>query len=609
MRTHEPFEIVPLELAMKRLASSLRASFTKSPKRGRWVSHRGRIRPDAECLEGRALLAATSLSAVLPGITSQVQPAGLAAQASSTATHAVVVTQPGNITAGKPITLKVQAENSANQAVVFNGTVTVSVGTHPTGGGTLVGTLGLTETSSGVITLTGLTLNQAGSYNLKVTLTGLPSVTTNTFTVSGGGGGTTSKATHVVIVTQPGNISVGSPITLQVEAEDASNKPVPFSGTVTVAKASGPASIHLAGTLSLTAANNVTTLTGLTFNQVGSGFSLQITLKGLPSVTTKTFSVTTAKAGTLIWTNADPGHPFWDVPANWNLGRVPINGDTLIFPTGKTAIDTKGTATSLKAIEITTSNFSLSWSGNENLTVGSIMFTGSANQITLPFQTTITGNIVDAGVKGPTLGDGLFYNSLTANSAKITGDSLLQVSTGNLMILGAVGNSVNTPVFTGSGTLTIQGPGWVEYGEDFNDYNTCTTILQSGALYIGVLNSGFAPPKWGSMVVEGGTLGTNPFVQDQPNLLQTLTLDGDSSFGAVPGANFGIAAAVTVTGVTTLEGNDHVLLNGGGIYTFKGGFAGSGHVTFSGSGTVFILKQFAGKVSVASGSAVTINEI
>ena len=106
-----------------------------------------------------------------------------AAAPTPVATHWVVLQQPGNIAAGAPITLKVAAETFGGTIVPYSGSVTLSMGYSPAGG-VLTGNLTLSETN-GIITLSGRTIDQAGSgYTLKVSGGGLSVANTQTFSVT-----------------------------------------------------------------------------------------------------------------------------------------------------------------------------------------------------------------------------------------------------------------------------------------------------------------------------------------------------------------------------------------------------------------------------------------
>ena len=93
-------------------------------------------------------------------------------------------------------------------------------------------------------------------------------------------------------------------------AEDRfGNVATAFSGPVSVGLLNNPigAAAMLGGTLTATATAGVATFTGLTLNQVASGYTLQATGGGLTLVTTAAISVTPPPASQLVVTAQPQG--------------------------------------------------------------------------------------------------------------------------------------------------------------------------------------------------------------------------------------------------------------------------------------------------------------
>ncbi|HKC48119.1 MAG TPA: hypothetical protein VKB63_11010, partial [Gemmatimonadales bacterium] len=94
--------------------------------------------------------------------------------------------QPANTTAGALITpaVEVTVRDSLNNVVkTYTDTVTIGIGTNPSGG-TLSGTTAVAATA-GVAVFTDLSINLAGTgYRLLATANGLPSATSSSFTIS-----------------------------------------------------------------------------------------------------------------------------------------------------------------------------------------------------------------------------------------------------------------------------------------------------------------------------------------------------------------------------------------------------------------------------------------
>jgi len=104
---------------------------------------------------------------------------------------------------------------------------------------------------------------------------------------------TPTAATHLSFTVQPPSaVLTGSAFGLVVSAEDISGVVTPsFNGTVSVALLNNPGGATLGGTVSVTAQSGVATFTGLTLNQVGIGYTLQISSNGLTSVTSNAVDV------------------------------------------------------------------------------------------------------------------------------------------------------------------------------------------------------------------------------------------------------------------------------------------------------------------------------
>jgi len=209
----------------------------------------------------------------------------------------IVVTAqpPGNVTAGSLFDLSVSVENAnGSLETSFDGSVTVALESNP-GGSVLGGSLAVMA-QNGVATFSGLTLNRAGiGYELLVTAPGSGSVDTTTFNV------TPAAATKLVVISEPPlRVNDNRPFGLEVAIEDSfGNLETTYSGKVTVALASGPHKSILGGTLTIIVNQGVATFANLTLNQIGIGYSLMATGKGLNSVKTTLFSVISATASSV----------------------------------------------------------------------------------------------------------------------------------------------------------------------------------------------------------------------------------------------------------------------------------------------------------------------
>ena len=104
---------------------------------------------------------------------------------------------------------------------------------------------------------------------------------------------TPTAATHLTVAVQPpGSVVTGSAFGLIVSAEDSSGVvTTSFNGTVTVALLNNPGGATLGGTVSVTAQNGVATFTGLTLDEVGTGYTLQVSSDGLAAATSNAVNV------------------------------------------------------------------------------------------------------------------------------------------------------------------------------------------------------------------------------------------------------------------------------------------------------------------------------
>jgi len=207
--------------------------------------------------------------------------------------YVVVTAQPPpSVTAGSNFGLTVTAENGSGDVdSSFNGTVTVAIANNP-GGSVLGGTLTATA-QNGVASFSDLTLNKTGTgYTLLLSGSGIGTRTTAGVIV------TAAAATQVVVTTQPPfGVAVGSGFGLVVSAEDPFGNVDPdFNGSVAVALLNNPGGATLGGIVTTTVQNGVATFSGLTLNNAGIGYTLQVSTNGLTAANTNAFNVQTTIA-------------------------------------------------------------------------------------------------------------------------------------------------------------------------------------------------------------------------------------------------------------------------------------------------------------------------
>ena len=188
----------------------------------------------------------------------------------------VVTSQPTtSVTAGVSFALTVTAETYLGTVDTgFSGTVGLTIGTGPTPADPIAGTTSAIA-SSGVATFTGVILDTAGAYVLQAS-SGNLIADTNTITV------VAAAAAGLSIVEQPptppATVQAGAGFGFEVGAVDQFGNPTTLTGSVSVTVATSPpgGSTTLGGATTVTAHGGVASFTGLTLNNAGSGYILQV---------------------------------------------------------------------------------------------------------------------------------------------------------------------------------------------------------------------------------------------------------------------------------------------------------------------------------------------
>jgi hypothetical protein len=113
---------------------------------------------------------------------------------------------------------------------------------------------------------------------------------------------------QLVVTAQPsGSVTAGSSFELTVAIENAGGAVVTGATetvTITLAKHPGGATLH--GTLTATLENGIATFSGLTIDQAGAGYSLQVGASGFKSVTSAGFDVRPAAPAHLVISTPPP---------------------------------------------------------------------------------------------------------------------------------------------------------------------------------------------------------------------------------------------------------------------------------------------------------------
>ncbi|PYO97626.1 MAG: hemagglutinin, partial [Gemmatimonadetes bacterium] len=218
-------------------------------------------------------------------------------------TQLVFTVQPTSDTARAILSpaIQVTAQDAVGNTITsFTGTVTVALGSNPSGA-TLAGTTTVAAVN-GVATFSTLSIATSGTgYTLvaSTTTAGYNAPSSTPFNIAPGA---TSKLLFTV---QPGNTVAGAAITpaVQVTAQDASNNVTPaFTGNVTMGIGANPGAGVLSGTLTKPAVAGVATFGDLSINKTGVGYTLTAAASGVSPGASSAFNIVSGPAAVLAIT-------------------------------------------------------------------------------------------------------------------------------------------------------------------------------------------------------------------------------------------------------------------------------------------------------------------
>ncbi len=200
--------------------------------------------------------------------------------------------QPSTTTAGAAIAPAVQVtiqDAQSNVVTSFTGTITLAIGTNPSGG-TLSGTT-TASAVAGVGTFPNVSIDKPGSgYTFTASAGSLGATTSTPFTID-------PKLSFTV---QPSTTTAGTGIApaVQVTAQDAiGNTATSFTGNITVAIGTNPGGGTLSGTTTVSAVAGVATFGNLSINKAGTGYTLSALLgPTLPGATSTPFTINPGSA-------------------------------------------------------------------------------------------------------------------------------------------------------------------------------------------------------------------------------------------------------------------------------------------------------------------------
>jgi len=245
----------------------------------------------------------------------------------ATATGFVFLTHPSNTTVWKnDVSAMVDVVSSNNLQFGGSTSITLSLASNP-GTATLSGTTTL-NASSGRAGFSGLYLDKSGSgYTLSASATGLNSATGNTFNVSAASLSMRSQPPSYTYTTQAFGLSVA--------VVDANGTQLTLANpSLSLSIATNPGSSTLSGTTTVQASAGLATFSGLSLNNEGMGYVLQIANPDMNSLNTQAFDVLSNLAffggssdgddvATLTATLPVSGHRFWigglgAISTDWN---------------------------------------------------------------------------------------------------------------------------------------------------------------------------------------------------------------------------------------------------------------------------------------------------
>ena len=218
------------------------------------------------------------------------------------ATKLGFVTEPSTTPAGSPIIPGVQValqDVFGNTIKGIAGSVTVAIGTNPSGG-ILSGTTNASF-SAGVASFATLSIDQAGvGYTMVATSPGYTDATSATFTI------TPTASTHLVFTQPPSLTTAGVAIAPAVELQvrDAGgNLVTAFNGTVTVAITAGTGAngAVLSGTKTIQAVGGVATFSDLSIDKAGTGYKLSASASGVAGANSPTFQIVAGAATVIVF--------------------------------------------------------------------------------------------------------------------------------------------------------------------------------------------------------------------------------------------------------------------------------------------------------------------
>lgn len=566
-----------------------------------------------------------TLQASVPGVSGATVTYAATALAGTAASLAFSV-QPAAAVAGTaiaPAVVVAARDSVGNTATGFTGNVTLAI-TGGTGkaGATLRGTTTVAAVG-GLATFSSVNVDSVGTgYTLTASATGPTSAVSSAFAVVAG-----AAAALAFTVQPPASTAYQTPFGFTVTARDAvGNTATSFSGAVTIAIGTNPAGGTLSGTTTANAVAGVAAFSGISLDNIGSGYTLSATATGLTG-TSAAFNIV-APPNVNAWINTGGGN--WSVAANWSKGTVPVATDTVAIKQSGTYtvnLDANGTfarldvgaplgaqTLSVAANTLTAGNGAFSTRGTLALSgTGTVAGTGTLS-IAGAFNWT-GGTLGGNGGTTQVLAGGTLAVSPTANvtlqnhtlevdgTGTWTGTASITAGNSGTLRVGAGGilNVTGAPTITlGAGAALLDNLGTINR----------TTSTAAFAVNVPIGSGGAWNVQSGTLTLQGGgtTSGAFSVASGATMLFQTGTFTF-STASSVTGAGtvnlvsgtVGFAGGYSVTGATSVAGATANFTGSGqtlaALTLSSGALGSSGTLTVTGATT-----WSGGSLSVTGGS-------
>jgi Fibronectin type III domain. len=348
-------------------------------------------------------------------------------------------------TLAAPTNIQVPATSTGSVQVTW----TASTGTPaPTGyyvtrnpGGTVVAGCG---TPTAPINATSCTDSgvPGGTYTYTVT------AVYHSWTAVSSASSSVQVASKIVFTSQPTGASAGAAFSASVTLQDPSGNTVAFSGQpVNVVLGTNPGSGTLSGTLTATTnASGVATLSNLSINKSGTGYTLTATSTGLTGATSNPFNITAGTATKLAFTT----------PPSGSTGGVPFGTQPAVTVQDANGNTVTGNSSQVTLALTTPNGATLSCASNpQSASSGVATFSGCAINKAGTYTLTATDGTLTSAVSSSitiSVGPASLFTVTPTTTTPTAGTGF----TVTLTATDAGGNTVNS--YTGPHTITWNAP-------------------------------------------------------------------------------------------------------------------------------------------------------